>query len=161
MKGDERWPEQFGRQTYTYFLELLSELELKEMPHLSSQQRKVLVLMMHGKTYQEIAASLNITYRTVQYHVRMIFNKFGVDCREMLFAKLIRTLCAKMGDPQDHDEDAVNKALKALDDAAKKYKSNHKNHKQDKQGRSEKGEATEGGPADDVSHQWRSKGTQA
>ena len=74
MKGDERWPEQFGRQTYTYFLELLSELELKEMPHLSSQQRKVLVLMMHGKTYQEIAASLNITYRTVQYHVRMIFN---------------------------------------------------------------------------------------
>ncbi len=161
MKGDERWPEQFGRQTYTYLLELLSELELKEMPHLSSQQRKVLVLMMHGKTYQEIAASLNITYRTVQYHVRMIFNKFGVDCREMLFAKLIRTLCAKMGDPQDHDEDAVNKALKALDDAAKKYKSNHKNHKQDKQGRSEKGEATEGGPADDVSHQWRSKGTQA
>ena len=161
MKGDERWPEQFGRQTNTYFLELLSELELKEMPHLSSQQRKVLVLMMHGKTYQEIAASLNITYRTVQYHVRMIFNKFGVDCREMLFAKLIRTLCAKMGDPQDHDEDAVNKALKALDDAAKKYKSNHKNHKQDKQGRSEKGEATEGGPADDVSYQWRSKGTQA
>lgn len=158
MKGDERWPEQFGRQTYTYFLELLSELELKKMPHLSSQQRKVLVLMMHGKTYQDIAAALDITYRTVQYHVCMIFNKFGVDCREMLFAKLIRTLCATMSDPNDHDEDTVSKALKALDDAAKKYKSNHKKDKQD---RREKGEKTEGGPADDVSHKWRSKGTQA
>lgn len=93
MKGDERWPEEFGRQTYTYFLNLLSELELKEIPHLSSQQRKVLVLMMHGKTYQEISAAIGITYRTVQYHVRMIFNKFNVDCREMLFAKLIRALC--------------------------------------------------------------------
>lgn len=154
----ERQPEQFGRQTYTYFLELLSELELKEMPHLSSQQRKVLVLMMHGKTYQDIAAALDITYRTVQYHVCMIFNKFGVDCREMLFAKLIRTLCATMSDPNDHDEDTVSKALKALDDAAKKYKSNHKKDKQD---RREKGEKTEGGPADDVSHKWRSKGTQA
>ncbi|RHF53369.1 helix-turn-helix transcriptional regulator [Mitsuokella multacida] len=135
MKGDERWPEQFGRQTYTYFLELLSELELKEMPHLSSQQRKVLVLMMHGKTYQEIAASLNITYRTVQYHVRMIFNKFGVDCREMLFAKLIRTLCATMGNSLDHDGDDSNgdddmesKVLKALDDAAKKYKISQRSH---------------------------------
>ena len=94
----------------------------------------------------------------MQYHVRMIFNKFGVDCREMLFAKLIRTLCATMSDPNDHDEDTVSKALKALDDAAKKYKSNHKKDKQD---RREKGEKTEGGPADDVSHKWRSKGTQA
>ena len=51
----------------------------------------------------------------------------------MLFAKLIRTLCATMSDPNDHDEDTVSKALKALDDAAKKYKSNHKNHKADKQ----------------------------
>ena len=135
MKGDERWPEQFGRQTYTYFLELLSELELKEMPHLSSQQRKVLVLMMHGKTYQDIAAALDITYRTVQYHVRMIFNKFGVDCREMLFAKLIRTLCATMGNSLDHDGDDSNgdddmesKVLKALDDAAKKYKNSQGSH---------------------------------
>ncbi|MCF2584607.1 helix-turn-helix transcriptional regulator [Mitsuokella multacida] len=135
MKGDERWPEQFGRQTYTYFLELLSELELKEMPHLSSQQRKVLVLMMHGKTYQDIAAALDITYRTVQYHVRMIFNKFGVDCREMLFAKLIRTLCATMGNSLDHDGDDSNgdddmesKVLKALDDAAKKYKISQRSH---------------------------------
>lgn len=57
MKGDERWPEEFVRQTYTYFLDLLSELELKEIPHLSSQQRKVLVLMMHGRRSPPQSAS--------------------------------------------------------------------------------------------------------
>lgn len=119
MKGDERWPEEFGRQTYTYFLNLLSELELKEIPHLSSQQRKVLVLMMHGKTYQEISAAIGITYRTVQYHVRMIFNKFNVDCREMLFAKLIRTLCTT-GPLLDSEGDASHDVLKVLDRVAKK-----------------------------------------
>lgn len=119
MKGDERWPEEFGRQTYTYFLDLLSELELKEIPHLSSQQRKVLVLMMHGKTYQEISAAIGITYRTVQYHVRMIFNKFNVDCREMLFAKLIRTFCTT-GSLLDSEGDASHDVLKVLDRVAKK-----------------------------------------
>ena len=119
MKGDERWPEEFGRQTYTYFLNLLSELELKEIPHLSSQQRKVLVLMMHGKTYQEISAAIGITYRTVQYHVRMIFNKFNVDCREMLFAKLIRALCTT-GPLLDSEGDASHDVLKVLDRVAKK-----------------------------------------
>ena len=104
MKGDERWPEEFGRQTYTYFLNLLSE---------------VLVLMMHGKTYQEISAAIGITYRTVQYHVRMIFNKFNVDCREMLFAKLIRTFCTT-GSLLDSEGDVSHDVLKVLDRVAKK-----------------------------------------
>lgn len=75
--------------------------------------------MMHGKTYQEISAAIGITYRTVQYHVRMIFNKFNVDCREMLFAKLIRTLCTT-GPLLDSEGDASHDVLKVLDRVAKK-----------------------------------------
>lgn len=132
MKGDERWPEEFGRQTYTYFLNLLSELELKEIPHLSSPQRKVLVLMMHGKTYQEISAAIGITYRTVQYHVRMIFNKFNVDCREMLFAKLIRTICTT-GCLPDRKGDASRAILEELDSMEKKYEEGQAEEDTDKE----------------------------
>ncbi|MCI7717086.1 MAG: helix-turn-helix transcriptional regulator, partial [Mitsuokella jalaludinii] len=71
--------------------------------------------------------AIGITYRTVQYHVRMIFNKFNVDCREMLFAKLIRTLCTT-GPLLDSEGDTSHDVLKVLDRVAKKCEAERAPH---------------------------------
>lgn len=48
---------------------------------LSARQREVLRLIAGGRSNKQIAASLDITERTVKFHVTAIMNKLGVDNR--------------------------------------------------------------------------------
>jgi DNA-binding NarL/FixJ family response regulator len=48
---------------------------------LSEREMEVLKLAVSGKSNKDIAESLNISLRTVQAHMRSIFNKIGVGSR--------------------------------------------------------------------------------
>lgn len=48
---------------------------------LSSRQREVLQLVAEGQTNRQIAITLNLTERTVKFHVTTIMNKLGADNR--------------------------------------------------------------------------------
>jgi DNA-binding NarL/FixJ family response regulator len=48
---------------------------------LSARERQVLRLVAGGRSNKQIAASLDITERTVKFHVTAIMNKLGVDNR--------------------------------------------------------------------------------
>jgi DNA-binding NarL/FixJ family response regulator len=48
---------------------------------LSEREMEVLKLAVSGKSNKDIAESLNISLRTVQAHMRSIFNKLGVGSR--------------------------------------------------------------------------------
>jgi DNA-binding NarL/FixJ family response regulator len=48
---------------------------------LSEREMEVLKLAVSGKSNKDIADGLNISLRTVQAHMRSIFNKLGVGSR--------------------------------------------------------------------------------
>jgi DNA-binding NarL/FixJ family response regulator len=48
---------------------------------LSDREMEVLKLAVSGKNNKDIAETLNISLRTVQAHMRSIFNKIGVGSR--------------------------------------------------------------------------------
>jgi DNA-binding NarL/FixJ family response regulator len=48
---------------------------------LTDQERKVLTLIASGKSNKEISQELNVTLRTVEFHVSNILNKLGVASR--------------------------------------------------------------------------------
>ena len=45
---------------------------------LSKRERQVLKFLLEGKGNKQIAASLSISVRTVEFHLRNIYAKFGV-----------------------------------------------------------------------------------
>ncbi len=53
---------------------------------LTPRQREVLKLVAAGRSNKEIAAMLNISERTVKFHVTAIFNKLGADNRAQAVA---------------------------------------------------------------------------
>lgn len=52
-----------------------------QAPRLSAREREVLRLVAAGRSNKEIAAALQVTERTVKFHVTAIFNKLGADNR--------------------------------------------------------------------------------
>jgi DNA-binding NarL/FixJ family response regulator len=54
---------------------------LAHAPRLSPRERDVLHLVVEGKSNKEIAAALNVTERTVKFHMTSIFNKLGAENR--------------------------------------------------------------------------------
>ena len=56
---------------------------------LTARQAEVLRWLAHGLTNGLIAETLGITERTVEFHVKGIFDKAGVDNRATLLAKLL------------------------------------------------------------------------
>lgn len=51
---------------------------------LSARQREVLHSVMENRANKEIASQLNITVRTVKFHISTLLSKFGVDSRAEL-----------------------------------------------------------------------------
>lgn len=51
---------------------------------LSARQREVLHSVMENRANKEIASKLNITVRTVKFHISALLSKFGVDSRAEL-----------------------------------------------------------------------------
>jgi DNA-binding NarL/FixJ family response regulator len=54
---------------------------LAHAPRLSRREREVLDLLAAGNSNKEIATALQVTERTVKFHVTSIFNKLGADNR--------------------------------------------------------------------------------
>jgi len=51
---------------------------------LSPRQSEILVSVIRNRANKEIASKLNITVRTVKFHISSLLNKFGVDNRAEL-----------------------------------------------------------------------------
>ncbi|WP_432696161.1 helix-turn-helix transcriptional regulator [Marinobacterium sp. YM272] len=60
------------------------------LPALTERERDVLYWAAEGKTDQEIALILGITFHTIRFHWRQIFNKLDVHGRSFAIAKSIR-----------------------------------------------------------------------
>lgn len=55
---------------------------------LSKREKEVLKLVLQGKSNKQIALSLNITVRTVEFHLKNVYAKFQVSSRIELILKL-------------------------------------------------------------------------
>jgi DNA-binding NarL/FixJ family response regulator len=61
-------------------------------PQLSAREIEVAEAVALGLSNKEVAASLQISVRTVENHMRSIFSKFGVTTRTRLALKLHETV---------------------------------------------------------------------
>ena len=57
--------------------------------HLTARQTQVLHWIAHGLTNVLIAETLGITEGTVEFHVKSLFDKAGVESRAMLIVKML------------------------------------------------------------------------
>jgi DNA-binding NarL/FixJ family response regulator len=62
----------------------------ESQPALTKREREVLQWLAQGKTNKEIAAALNITQRTVKFHVSSILRKLGAGNRTEALASAAR-----------------------------------------------------------------------
>jgi DNA-binding CsgD family transcriptional regulator/uncharacterized membrane protein YhaH (DUF805 family) len=61
---------------------------MTELPRLSDRESEVVNLLMQGKSNKQIASSLTISIRTVEFHLKNIYEKFQVSSRTELILKL-------------------------------------------------------------------------
>ncbi len=59
-------------------------------PELSAQQKRILELLAMGQDRQEIANNANTTIHNVQYHLKKMFDLFGVNSSARLVAETVR-----------------------------------------------------------------------
>jgi DNA-binding CsgD family transcriptional regulator len=64
--------------------------------HLSHRQQEVLRAILQGLTNKEIASKLNISERTIKFHVSLLLQKFGVENRLGLMRKANDFLVARL-----------------------------------------------------------------
>lgn len=65
---------------------------------LSSRQKEVVRLLLKGKSNKQIASSLGISERTVEFHLKNIYHTFQVGSRVELVLKLRESTVAEEGD---------------------------------------------------------------
>lgn len=68
----------------------LARLRGAGAPTLTRTESEILALVVHGRTYKEIAARRNVSWKTVGHHVQALFRKFGVRSRAELAAEALR-----------------------------------------------------------------------
>jgi two-component system response regulator FixJ len=61
---------------------------LEQLAHLTSREREVMEHLVTGKTSKQIAATMNVSVRTVEGHRRMVLSKLNVSSA----AQLVRTV---------------------------------------------------------------------
>lgn len=61
---------------------------MEQLPRLSNREWDVLTLLLQGKSNKQIASSLDISVRTVEFHLKNIYVKFQVRSRIELILKL-------------------------------------------------------------------------
>jgi 4a-hydroxytetrahydrobiopterin dehydratase len=70
---------------------IIEELPIKPgragVVELTNKERKVLALLKQGKTYQQIADELGISFNTANFHIKNLYKKFGVNSNIALISK--------------------------------------------------------------------------
>ena len=69
------------------------------LDELTAQELKVSLLLAHGKTTREAAAELFLSPKTIEYHLRNVYRKLGVNSREQLSALLPAGGAIEVGAP--------------------------------------------------------------
>ena len=67
-------------------LKLLSQLETLGLP---DKQKHVILMLADGASYSDIAAQMNISRNTANYHVRQIYDRLQVHSRNDLLSKVL------------------------------------------------------------------------
>ena len=67
---------------------------------MSPRETQVSVLMCKGFCGPEIAGHLGITAGTVKVHLRTIYHKMSVTCRERAIVKLLLGICVVVGESE-------------------------------------------------------------
>jgi DNA-binding CsgD family transcriptional regulator len=78
----------------------LAEIRIGPGPTVTPTELEILELLVHGKTYKEIAAARCASVKTVGNHVQTLFRKFGVHSRGELAAEAIRRHIVILHHPQ-------------------------------------------------------------
>jgi DNA-binding CsgD family transcriptional regulator len=72
---------------YTRPLAETEAIEIKEHLNLTSREQEVFTMLLAGKEPREIAATLQISYSGVNFHVKNLFGKLGIQSRAELLVK--------------------------------------------------------------------------
>ena len=83
------FPEDFGTPTITSDAQSASD-QSQSIDHLTARQREVLAFVSQGLTYKEIGVRLNLTERTIKYHMGEIVELLQVKNKAEA-ARLART----------------------------------------------------------------------
>lgn len=86
MERYEKFALTQGRANYEYLQQLVAEKNLSLAEALSPRQREVLNLLCQGYTYKEIGEIMDISERTVRYHVNEMITKLRIDNKSQLLA---------------------------------------------------------------------------
>lgn len=68
---------------------------MTQLSELSDRQQEVVKLVLEGKSNKQIALALNISERTVEFHLKNVYDKFQVSSRVELVLKLGSSTVAK------------------------------------------------------------------
>ena len=75
---------------------------MAQFTELSNREREVMELLLEGKSNKQIALALSISERTVEFHLRNIYNKFQVNSRVELVLKLGNSTVADEGEAAEN-----------------------------------------------------------
>jgi DNA-binding NarL/FixJ family response regulator len=75
--------------------------DAEAMQTLSSRQIQILTLVAMQKTYRQVADTLNITERTVKYHMSEIMDRLHLENRAQVMAFAARVLKERRGEKRD------------------------------------------------------------
>ena len=67
------------------------ERDRSTLEELTPQELQIAVLLTGGRTIREAAAALFLSPKTVEYHLRHVYQKLGIHSREALAQVLGRT----------------------------------------------------------------------
>ena len=56
---------------------------------LTKKEKQIITMIKTGMSYKQIAGEMKVTYNTVNFHVKNIFSKFGVNSIGQLMSKLV------------------------------------------------------------------------
>lgn len=80
MKGEFYLGEQINQLVIRDYIDMAQEGKfVSPIDALTNREREVLQLIAEGKTGKEIAATLNISYKTVEHHRYRVMNKLSCD----------------------------------------------------------------------------------
>jgi len=82
---------EFARQASSLEPHAPLEPAAAPMPDLTPRQRQILEMVATGLTYKEVAAALNVSERTIKYHMGEIVQRLHLRNREQVVAHAIRS----------------------------------------------------------------------